>query len=568
MDYVKELLNQVIRDLYGTDVDCEVTRPDEQLGDYATNVALRLAKPLKKNPQAIAEQIIAELKKMTTTQPIQASMAGPGFINLTLNAQHLQAQLLTKLASAPDGIYGASDIGKGKLVINEFPSPNMAKPFSVGHIRAALQGWAIYKLMLMMGYTTIRDNHLGDYGTPFGKWVVGFLRYSSEQQLERDGIYELARVYIKITTELKAESGRQETAIAEEVQSWLIRLDNNDEQAVSYSQRFNKISLKHMHKVMTRLNVETDIELGESFFVDRAQVLVNELLEDNLAIKSDGAVIVPLDEYQIDTPVMLRKANGAALYTTTDLATIEFRQNNWHPDKVFIHTGQEQAFYFRQLQALAKKVGLEDSIVHLWHGIVDQLDDDGQRQKMSSRKGVVLLDDLLDVAEERAQQQMKTASKADIQAVALAAIKFADFAADRKKGLLFDWDTMFNLQGFSGPAVQYAAVRIASVLKKADSKDLHQAPESDYDWVAEKRLLIHLLEFPELLLNLHQTYEMHKLASYLYDLSRELNRYYEKHRVLDSPPQIQAARLWLLGVTYEVFKNGLDILGIAIPDEM
>jgi len=561
-----ESLEAICKELFQTNVNIDLTRPDEQFGDYSTNVALQLSKKLNKNPREVAEQIVLSLKQKMSDEVEKITVDGPGFVNITVPARYLQTALNEKIIQAPGGIYGASEIGKGKTVINEFPSPNMAKPFSVGHIRSALQGWSVYKLMKLMGYTTVRDNHLGDFGTPFGKWVVGFLRYSNEEKLEADGIYELARIYIAITADIKAEKDRGENDIAGEVQSWLARLERNEPVATRYSQLFNKISIDHMHQVMGRLEIETDLELGESFFAPRAQQLVDELLEKGIAIESQGAVIVELDEYGIDTPIILRKANGAILYATTDLATIEYRQNKWHPDKVFIHTGQEQSFYFTQLKALAKKVGYRDNIVHLWHGIVDQISEDGKREKMSSRKGVILLEELLDKAEEHAKGQMKDGDDQDVRAVALGAIKFTDFTADRKRGVLFDWDVMFNLQGFSGPAVQYAAVRISSILEKAGEDSISLSDE--YDWQTEKVLVNQLLDYPDLLLALHDTYEMHKLASYLYELARGLNRYYDEFRVLDSPEPMRSARLWLLKQVYEVLKYGLDILGIPVPKKM
>ena len=431
----------------------------------------------------------------------------------------------------------------------------MAKPFSVGHIRSALQGWAIAQVMNLSGYSVITDNHVGDAGTPFGKWVVGFLRYSSEQQLETEGINELARVYIAITAEMKAEKEEGKSEIAEEVQSWLQKLEASNEVALNYSRMFNQISFDHMHQVMDRLGISTEFEYGESKFVSRGKELAKDLLERGVAAQSDGATIVALDEFGIDTPVMLQKANGTALYATTDLATMEFRDKTWNPEKVFIHTGQEQVFYFTQLNALAQKAGFKPNIEHLWHGLVDQLDEAGKRGKMSSRKGVILLNDLLDEAEKRAAVIAKDANKDTIRAVALGAVKFTDFMADRKRGVLFDWETMFNVQGFSGPAVQYAAVRISSILSKA-AVTVEIAGE--YDFAPERNLILELLAFPGLIAEVSRNYEMHKLATYLYHLARTLNRYYETTPILKASPVEQANRLWVLTQTKAVLATGVS----------
>ncbi len=561
---IEETLAGICQKLFNVEVSIALTRVDEQFGDYASNVALQLAKQLDKNPREIADKIAAELS--TDARIKQVDVAGPGFVNIRLHTTAFPTAINDAIKQSPKGVYGANDSGKGVTVLCEFPSPNMAKPFSVGHIRSALQGWAVAQVMRLNGYHVVTDNHVGDAGTPFGKWVVGYLRYSSKEQLAKNGINELARVYIAITADMKAEKEQDEHAIADEVQSWLQKLESGEKEAISYSKQFNKISFDHMHEIMRRLRISTDFEYGESAFVARGKELVDELLAQSVAQESDGAVVVDLEEFGIDTPIMLRKTNGTALYATTDLATMEFRDKTWSPEKVFIHTGQEQAFYFRQLNALAKKAGYKDNIYHLWHGLVDQLDEQGKRGKMSSRKGVVLLSELLDEAEKKAKEFARGGSEDDVYAVALAAVKFTDFMADRKKGVLFDWDSMFNVQGFSGPAVQYAAVRIRSILSKAGNivPELH----SGYDWQAEHALLLEVSEFPGLIRELSETCELQKLAAYLYNLARVLNRYYETTPILKSSNDILGNRLWLLATTEQIFVTGLDVLGIPVPERM
>lgn len=561
---IEAIIADILQELELPSLAVEVTRPEEEFGDYATNMALQLAGKTGDKSRDIAQRIADELIKEPDIA--EASVAGPGFINLRLHSHVLATRLEQAVKDAPRGIYGASNLGQGKTVLNEFPSPNLAKPYSVGHRRPALQGWAVMKLMQLHGYNTVTDNHIGDYGTPFGRWVVGFLRHSSDEALEKEGIRELARIYIEVTRELKAEKAQEKHELADEVQGWLQKLGAGDAKAVAYAERFRRISLDHMHMVLERLGIATEHELGESFYVKRAQELVDELLDKGIAQISEGAVIVRLDEYGIETPIMIRKANGAVLYATTDLATIEYRQKTWKPEMVFVHTGQEQAFYFRQLKALAQKAGYNDVLIHLWHGLIDQKNEDGTREKMSSRHGVVLLEDLINEAEARIAKLMTAQSSEDISAVAVGAIKFADFAAERHKGLLFDWDTALNLQGFSGPAVQYAAVRVQSILHKAEG--ISEKLIEGYDWQTEHRLLLQLHDFPHLLMELHDNYQLHKLAGYLYDLSRELNRYYEVTSVLGSSEEARSNRLWLLSVVYSVLKTGLDVLGIAIPKSM
>jgi arginyl-tRNA synthetase len=425
--------------------------------------------------------------------------------------------------------------------------------------------------MEVTGWDVVTDNHLGDYGAPFGIWVTGFLKFSSEEKLEHDGVYELGRVYIAMRAALKDEAEQGESELADTVQSWLLRLEQGDEEAVHYSQRFNEISLEHIHEVMRRLKISTDYELGEAFFAPRGKAAVQELIEKNVAKQNDdGSVIVPLDEFGFDVPLLVQKSNGAALYATTDLATILYREQEFKPDRVIYSVGREQQFYFSQLFAMAKKLGITTELIHLYFGVIDQLNDDGTREKMSSRKGVVLMEELLDQAEARAKDVVKDrdVSSEDVKKIALGAIKFSDFTADRRTNVLFNWDSIFALTGFSGPYVQYAAVRVNKILTDygAESVELVEG----YDYVPEKAVLQKLLEYPEVVQLAARDLEPHKIATYLYELARELNRYYEATPVATAgvSDHEKQARLGVLHKASHVFRHGLDILGIEVPSQM
>lgn len=560
---MEKIIAQLVKELYDTDAAVAVTRPDPQFGDYATNVALQLARPLGKNPREIAEELAEKLRE--SGQFSDVTVAGPGFINLRVAATNLAMQLESQWSQT----YGENQDGAGKTVVVEYPSPNMAKPYSVGHLRPGNQGWAAKRLMEVTGWKVITDNHLGDYGAPFGIWVVGFLKFSSEEALQRDGVYELGRVYIQTKAALKEEKERGETTLAEEVQQWLLRLEQGDDEAVGYSKRFNEISLAHIHDVMRRLKIHTDHELGEAFFAPRGKAAVAELLERNVAVQNDdGSVIVPLDEYGFDVPLLVQKSNGAALYATTDLATILYREEHWQPDRVIYAVGAEQQFYFSQLFAMSKRLGIDTELIHLWFGTIDQLNDDGTREKMSSRKGVVLMEELLDKAEEKAREITagRDVSDEDVQKIALGAVKFSDFVADRRTNILFDWDTIFALTGFSGPYVQYAAVRVNKILR--DNITNAQTKPGEYDYEPEKAVLAKLLEYPDVVRLAARDLEPHKVATYLYELARELNRYYETTRVSDAPEHEKTARLGVLQKVSHVFTHGLGLLGIEVPERM
>jgi arginyl-tRNA synthetase len=561
MKPIAHTISRALSDLFGIEHDVQLSRPDIQFGDYATNVALQIAKGMGAQPRIIAQQLADRL--MSLDQFSDVTVAGPGFINIRVSAAYIAANLDGEWSDT----YGNNDDGAGKIAVVEYPSPNMAKPYSVGHLRPGNQGWAVKQLMEATGYTVITDNHLGDYGAPFGTWVVGFLHFSSEQALATDGVYELGRVYIHTKQVLKEEKERGESILADEVQQWLIKLEQGDEEAKGYSERFNQISLQHIHHVMDRLKISTQYELGEAFFAPQGKDAIQKLLESGIAVENpDNSIIVPLDDMGFDVPLLVQKSNGAALYATSDLATILYREQNWHPDRVIYCVGSEQQFYFTQLFAMAKKLGITTDLYHLWFGVIDQVNDDGVREKMSSRKGVVLMEELLDQAEAKAREVVgdRDISDDDINKIALGAIKFSDFAADRRTNILFDWDSIFALTGFSGPYIQYAAVRVNKIL----SDNTSDALVGEYDYEPEKAILSKVGEYPDVIKLGARELEPHKIATYLYELARELNRYYETTRVAESEPHEKTARLSVLKKVSHVFTHGLNILGIEVPSRM
>ena len=561
MNKVAEIINQTIKEKFNIEVEVSLTRPRPEFGDFATNIAMQLAGKLSKNPREIADELLGELSKNEIFETIE--VAGPGFLNLRVSAKKLEKLLSHDFSDQ----FGSNNDGEGKLALIDGPSPNMAKPYSVGHLRPGNQGWAAKKLLEFSGWKVITDNHLGDYGTPFGIWVVGFKMFSDDEKLAERGVYELGDVYIKTKAAIKEQGEGGD--IEKQAEEWLLKLEKGDNEAIEFSNRFKEISLKHIHDVMARLKISTDYEYGEAFFAPKGKAAVRKLIESGVAVQNeDGSVIVPLEEYGFDVPLLVQKSNGAALYATNDLATILFREEEFAPDKVVYAVGAEQQFYFSQIFAMAKKLGIKTDLYHLWFGVIDQLNEDGTREKMSSRKGVVLMEELLDKAEERAREIVagRDVSEEDIKKIALGAIKFSDFAADRRTNILFDWENIFALAGFSGPYVQYSAVRVNNILRKEQNFEL--VDFENYDFEAEKNVILQLLAFPETVKMAARDLEPHKISKYLYDLAREMNRYYEKTRVSDVSEIEKSARLTLLKKVSKTFANGLDLLGIEVPEKM
>lgn len=533
-----------------------------------------IAKELNKNPQQLAKQLQEEL----SLDSIQKLEPTGGFLNIWLNPQQLAKEL--SLDSIENKTYGFWEIGNKELVIVDYVGLNMAKPFSVGHLRPTLQGQALINLHKAIGYEVIGDTHLGDSGTPFGIWVVGFKLLSSEEKLAEGGAYELGRVYSETKKLLKTEENAGNTKLKEEVAVWLKKLESDDEEALAYQKKFNEITLNHMLQILDELNIHPDENLGESFFLKRGKELVQEFIQNGLAIKQDdGSVISDLEEFNIKTPILIEKSDGTALYATTDIAAIEHRLKNYSkvPKKIIYSVDIQQRLHFEQVFALTKKVGwIKDTeLFHAWFGQIQETNENGKREKMSSRKGAMYLRDLIDRAMEFATKTVegRDLDHADIHKIALGAIKFNDFAQDRKTNILFDWDRMFSLQGFSGPFVQYSAVRINSILNKLEAPSLSEEAwdeglTNSYNFQKESKLLLKLSQFPDVVKNSAEKYEPHHLATYAFELAKELNRYYEGVHILSSTEEEKQARVWLLKLTYQVLETALNLIGIQIPNKM
>lgn len=560
MDNLKEQIKGVINDLYGVDdvvVDFADV-PSDIEGDYSTNVAMRLARQAGKAPRTIAEEIIVKLEG----GDFKFSIAGPGFINVAVSGKALQKQL----TDAWTDHYGDNESGKGKVALDEYPSTNMAKPYSVGHLRPGTQGWAAKKVLEANGWKVITDNHLGDVGTPFGIWATGFKR--SGIDFDKVTVYDLGNIYIQMKADLKAEEKAGKHELADEAQEWLKKLENKDLEAVKMSEHFNQISINHMHEVMSRLGISTEYEMGESQFVESGKKAVEKYVAEGIFKRNeDGSVICQLDEFGIDVPMLMLKSNGTALYATTDLGCMLYRVEHFNPDLIIINTGMEQKFYFEQLFAMAKKIGLTVQNYHLNFGMIDQIGPDGKREKMSSRKGVVLMEELLDDAEKRVRENFGgDVSDEDIAKIAVGAIKFSDFVADRKTGILYDPDKIFALTGQSGPFCQYACVRMRRILEK--NADFTAVDFADYDFEAEKDILRLLLEFPAIVAAMPDGFPMHKIAGFAFELAQELNRYYEKTPISSASDVERSARLWIIARADFVLTRALDLLGIEIPAKM
>lgn len=557
------LLRENLEQAIATILEVDATLVQSELANESIEADIavplfRFAKEKQTAPDQLARQV-AETLKDEAYEHVEALS---GFVNITLTSRAI-ADCVSSLVSG--GALGESTEGHGKTIVVDFIGPNLSKPYSVGHLRPAVQGAALIELYRALGYEVIGDSHLGDWGTPFGMWVVGYLKWGDETALERDGVYELGRLYVQFRKEAK-----EDPELMDEAKAWLKKLEAGDAQALEYKKRFTDISLEHLETILGRLKIVPDENLGESFYVENAMKLVNQLLEQGIALRNnDSSVIVDLSDVGIDVPILLEKSDGSVLYATTDIETIRYRIERWKPEKIIYSVGSEQQFHFKQVFALAKKLGYQSEFVHAWFGTVDELDEDGKRGKMSSRKSAALLENLLDTAETKAKEHIKNEiPEDDIKKIAVGAIKFSDFSASRQTNILFDWDKMFSLQGFSGPYIQYAAVRVRSILSKLNEHPDKLSTQLDYDWVKEKDILFTLARYPDVIKSAATEYEPHRVAQYAFDLAQSMNRYYEAVSIQNSEGTEREARVAILGLVSSTFEHSLKILGIEIPEKM
>ncbi len=561
IDLIKQKIATEVSDLLGVSVDeAWVEHSNPKAGSHLALPCFRFANQAGASPVEVASRV-AQTLSIDDIDRIEAQ--GP-YLNFWLSANALAEGVReakeTALKNAPEN---------NKIAIVDFLSPNLAKPLSIGHFRNALQGRAIVRMYLNAGYEVITDDHIGDWGTVFGMWVVGFEKFSSDEKLATGGVEELGRMYIKVREALGGEEDKEDKPLTDEIQSWLIKLENKDPVAWEYHQRFSQISIDSIKEQMAELGIEFDYHYGESFYVERGKEMVQEMLASGAATQNeDGSIIVDLAEQGVDTPMLVQKSNGAALYHTSDIATIDFREKTWNPDTVLYVVGMEQQFHFKQLFAANQKVGWSDAeLVHHWYGLIEELGEDGKRRKMSSRKSAIYMKDLLALAVDKARAIAKDdMSEDDLKKIAYGALTFQEFSGSHKGNTLFDWEAMFSLSGFSGPYVQYAAVRINSVLNKTEEQV--SAPPSGYNWSPYGDLLWQLNKYEGVIDDAMAEREFHKLAEYAYELAKAWNKFYDDNPILQADGDDRVARLWLAQTIGAYLERSLYLIGISVPSKM
>ena len=528
------------------------------LGDIAFP-AFSLAKVERKAPQAIAADI-AEKINQSAFEKVVAT--GP-YVNFFLDKSKISDQVIKSVIEA-GADYGQQDEGHGQNITIDLSSPNIAKPFSVGHLRSTVIGDALSNIFRKMGYNTVKINHLGDWGKQFGLLMVAYEKWGSKEAVEANPIDELLKLYVRINAEIE-----NDPELDDEGRLWFKKLEDGDPEATELWQWFRDESLVEFNRIYKLLGVEFDSLNGEAFYNDKMDEAVQILEDKGLLKESKGASIVELDDVNLP-PAMIKKSDGATLYITRDIATAIYRARTYNFVKNIYAVGQEQSNHFRQLKAVLKKMGFDwsDDMVHVDFGLVTK-----NRQKLSTRKGnIILLEPTLQEAISRAKAQIEEKNpelenKEEVaHAVGVGAVKFYDLKTDRRNGYDFDLEAMVSFEGETGPYVQYAYARIQSILRKANFTPSTDATYSLSD--PESWEIIKLLQdFSRVVKRAAENYDPSLIAKYAINLAQAFNKYYAHTRILDESPE-RESRLALSYSTAVVLKEALRLLGVDAPEKM
>ncbi len=557
-----------------------------QKADLQTSAALQLARALKKPPREIADAIAASLGAHPAVARVE--VAGAGFVNVTLRDAWLAGRAETCLA--------LRDVGGGRNVVIDYSSPNVAKPMHIGHIRSTIIGDAIKRALKAVGYATVADNHLGDWGTQFGKLIVAWKRWVDPAAFEANPIAELLRIYVRYSDEEKRQRGaaparpdeeeddagaeKDAPEILKEARAELVKLQAGDPENVALWQRFIAVSLKEFERVYRRLGVSFDVTLGESFYNDRLAATVERLVAEGIAEPDHGAMVVHFEKArdgEAMTPLLVRKADGGFLYGTSDIAAVLYRLERWNPARIIYVTDERQQLHFRQFFAASRRLGVTVPLEHVWFGLMRL-----PEGTFSTRDGNVIgLEALLDEAERRAldvarecnekrpeDDRLDDAAVREVaRMVGLGAVKYNDLSRDRTTLVTFTWDKALALTGNTAPYLQYAHARLRSILRKAEAQGLEAGAVGALE-PAERALVVKLLGYNDVVEEVARLLRPHLLCEYLFELATTFSTFYNDHPVLQSEGAVRASRLRLVQLTATAIREGLALLGIEAPERM
>jgi len=540
---------------------------DTSNGDYAFPCFI-LAKELKKSPVAIAEEIKEKISQnLENIKEISEVSAVNGFLNFKLNKNQITQEVIDEFDNEKEN-FGGQKQEKPQNIVIDYSAPNIAKPFHIGHLRSTVIGQALYNIYKYLGYNVTSINHLGDYGTQFGKLIEGYKRWGAEYDIENNPIDELMQIYVRINNLCK-----EDESVLEECRNNFKKLEDGDPYCVEIWKKFRELSLKEFDKVYDILGVKFDSLNGEAFYADKMPEVIETLKKAGKLEESEGAQVVNLGDDM--PPCLIIKSNGSTTYATRDLAAIMYRARTYDFDKAIYVTSYEQILHFKQVFATAKYLGLDEKytngLVHVPFGMILL-----KTGKMSTREGkVIKLEELLNEAIEKSKEIIEKKNpelenKEDVaKKVGVGAIIFNDLSNSRIKDEIFDWDIMLNFNGETGPYVQYTTVRAKSVLEKAgyipNVKEVNVEKLNDKD---SQKIINQLYNFNSILKNVTEKEEPSILARYLVDLAQNFSSFYNNCHIITEDKEMQDARLYITYMVKTVLEKGLNLLGIQVPEKM
>ena len=565
MDYRKHIAEK----LTATNIPAEeieaaiAVPPDNKMGDYALP-CFKFAKTMRKSPVAIAE----ELKNtFATDDAISEVEAVNGYLNFRVNRTALVKETLEKIAEQGE-TFGSSDMGNGKTICIDYSSVNIAKPFHIGHLSTTVIGGALYRIFKFLGYNTVGINHLGDYGTQFGKLIYAYKHWGSEEAVKEGGVKELTRLYVRYHKE-----SENDPSMDDEARSYFKLIENGDEECVKLFNLFKEITLKEVEKIYDELDIKFDSYAGESFYNDKMQPVIDELAEKGLLVESEGAKIVDLEKYGMPPCIILR-SDGASLYATRDLAAACYRKEHYDFDKCLYVVAYQQNLHFKQIFKVLELMGKPwaKDLVHVAYGMVSLLDDNGNQVAMSTRNGtVVLLEDVLKKCHEKCLEiiEQKNPDLEDKENVArqvgTGAVIFGALSNSKIKDIAFSYSKILNFDGETGPYVQYTAARIKSVLRKGGAIGKYEIKNVNED---EYQLIALLSTFPDVVKAAAERLEPFFVTRYAIDVASAFNKFYFDCKIIGDDVNETNFRLAISSATLTVLSSALTLLGIKVPERM
>ncbi len=539
--------------------------PDETKGDYAFP-CFKLAKELKKAPPVIANELRDKIEVKNNI--ISSVEVAGGYLNFYINKEALINNTLEEIASKGEK-YGKTNIGEGKNIIVEYSSPNIAKPFHIGHLRNTLIGHTLYNMYKFLGYNVIGINHLGDYGTQFGKMIEGYILWGKEYNIEENPIDELTKIYVRINDLCK-----EDEAVLEACRDNFKKLEEGDKYCTEIWNKFKDLSLKEFNRIYDILGVKFDSLNGEAFYSDKMDEIVELLDKSGNLVESEGAKIVDLEDKKMGV-CMIKKSNDSTTYATRDLAAILYRAREYNFDKCLYIVAYEQNLHFKQVFEVAKLLGINEKYIngleHIPYGMVHL-----KTGKMSTREGnVIRVNDLLGEAVSRVEKIIEEKNPdmenkhENAKKIGIGAITFSNVGTTIIKDQIFDWDTILNFNGETGPYVQYTYVRTQSVLKNIDKlPNVHEIDTKQLENKEAIKIIKLIYNFKEKIIEATNKNETSILARYLLDLAKAYSSFYNEYKIMVDNIKEKEARVYLTYITGLILKSGMNLLGIEMPDKM